>query len=782
MKIKRNYRHVAISIVGFLIGWVSLGTDLALSQLSRIDVVEATLDHLTSNFGWYYLKSLIYLMAVTIVSAGIAVVLRRVTFVKALTLVPETFFSLSILVLRSLHDPYLLSSPVPFLRLMAWLGVGAGLIYLFKNFAPSQRNPVSSEFLLGVVAFGVAFLWAAGFLGPRRHPVGDEPSYLMITHSLAQDYDINMNDDYHAAAYQRFYSGKYPMFTHLGYDGINYPHHSVGLPLILAPVYKVFLKSGNDELLVLAMRLCMGLIFAICAYQTLLLCKLLVPDSLLSAHFAVWTCFLSGPLIFFANEIYPEIVTALLLVISVRLILNFHGTIRFFHWIFIGVSAGFLPWLGIKYIPTAMALLCVAVFVSIKEKKSRAILISLGVPVLASAVVYLAFLYIHYRNLNPTVIYTGVIPGTGTACIRPGQPDFIELLDDRIGYLILFIWGMLLEQRIGILIYAPIYLFIISGIVMGYKADRKSTLILLVPPVTHIVLYGLQNNWGGYCPPNRQFVAVAPFFVCLVALGLRGIASRAVMYLSGAAGVFGWFIAWICLRNERWIYHTMNPHLSGGESGFLRAVSPDYALDLPRFFPLIMGDIRNHVPNIVWTLVFALIVAVVLLHKDSNSVKLSMPSWRFYVLLVVLTGTGMIYHWFFIPAGSFLVDDPNGFPSRKVILDDNHLGEGDGSFWIAGESITNLILGMPEKDTACSVDLYSLVPNYVHVNLGGTLHSVFLDGKNHANLKLLPRRAFERGGIWYVKFKLFSEKGVIPKDIMDSADTRFLGVHVRIER
>ncbi|MBN1355261.1 hypothetical protein JXA40_03215 [bacterium] len=763
-------------------GSLALGMDLALSHIHRIGIHPVELGEIETS----QIPSLIMgislagtvWMILSITTAG----LTKTGWRRAMIETAHCMTPLLILCLRCIEERYLMNSPAPMLRIIAWLCVG--VLYwrmLTVRFEYRIRKRIGRQAIAGLVLL-TGSIWAAGGFGPRRHPVGDEPAYLMIAHSLAQDGDINMNDDYHHRVYRLFYSGPYPMFTHLGYDGFNYPHHSIGLPLLLTPMYRLILTLGMDQWLVLIMRLCIVVIYTLCAVLTRELIHRLTGNRN-AATWCIAAFFLSGPMLFYSTEIYPEILSALLLVGSMHIGLFPPARSAPLRYFWVGASAAFLPWLGIKYIPTGLMLIAITILM-VRQHKSRFIrsLTALGLPVFLSGVVYAWFLYAHYRNFNPSVIYTGVIPGTGTPNILPGEPGFFEALPIHLNFIPRFVWGILIDQRIGILIMAPLYLLFLPGLIEGFRRRRLETAVLLILIGTHIGIYAWHNNWGGYCAPNRQFIAVGPLVATICGWGWISVSSAIGTAFRRIAVFWGWTAAWLLLVHERWLYHTMNPHLMGGESNMLRAFSPDYSLDLTTLFPLIMGNIQHSRVNWIWTIAFLAAAAFLFTGSPSRSGNKLFTPKTSLILLAVLLSTGMFICWYLPPLDDYhLVDFPDQTVRRMIILDRNHLGMEPDGFWVKGRSAARMLVAFSKPHTELGFDLYSLIPGPVTVDLGGRNRVIEMDGKYHAVFPMEPRRIFPRGDLFYSKLRIHAAEGISPGKAAGAEDTRFLGVFVSLK-
>src|SRR5262245_33313193 len=85
----------------------------------------------------------------------------------------------------------------------------------------------------------ISFLFYSAFtLLVRMVPTGDEPYYLLTTHSLVQDRDISIGENHKNRDYRIFYPGLLPGRATVGADGVRViPAHGMGLSLFLFPFY-----------------------------------------------------------------------------------------------------------------------------------------------------------------------------------------------------------------------------------------------------------------------------------------------------------------------------------------------------------------------------------------------------------------------------------------------------------------------------------------------------------------------------------------------------------------
>ncbi len=634
--------------------------------------------------------------------------------------------------------------------------------------------------LLSIMILALGTAWFAGVFGQRRKPVGDEPSYLMITHSIVSDFDVMLDNDYAAKPYLRFFPGEYPMFTHLGYDGKNYPHHSIGLPIILAPVYALA-QHGSDAFLVFSMRFAMLIIYVLLALAILRMIELFG----IGPGIAFWTTaagMLTGPMFFYSGEIYPETLAALIFVLVVTFLAHYGGRGRPVQWVAAGAGIAFLPWLGIKYIAAAAMLFIIAAICLLQESsKGRKSVAFLTMP-LISLLAYGLFLYTIYRNINPGVIYTGVHPGTSRQALPPGMPTFWSILPSRLVNMIFFAWGFFLEQRIGLFFLFPASIFAFYGIPAMLKQQRRPALVLLATIGAHFGIYAWHNNWGGYCPPNRQAISVIPLLLVPIAFGFDMAKHKWPKLLAVLYSLIGWRFTLTLLNNERWLYMTMNPDQIGGGATWFYNWSPLESDILIKFFPLLMGPEKRWISSIVWTIIFGVLIASISYFRSNHQTKLNdntgwvIRSASYAYLCAALICLAIVI-W--IPPHTVLSKSGAGWIEKVYSIDGSIAGNTGDGFWITGGTEGQLIVATSSPQKRMKYRIKSLTANQARM----------ITGKSSQNLDLAPEHwVFESikigpwkrwGGKRMASVSVNIETGIRPFQIDGkSIDNRFLGAYV----
>ncbi len=92
---------------------------------------------------------------------------------------------------------------------------------------------------------------------------GDEPHYLIISHSLLSDYDLRIENNHDEGHYRAFFTGQLPPhFLRRGLDEVIYSVHAPGRPALLLLGYAVAGAWGSVALVVLMAALAAALMFA----------------------------------------------------------------------------------------------------------------------------------------------------------------------------------------------------------------------------------------------------------------------------------------------------------------------------------------------------------------------------------------------------------------------------------------------------------------------------------------------------------------------------------------
>ena len=392
------------------------------------------------------------------------------------------------------------------------------------------------------LAFVVMTLLVPNVLTRLDPPSGDEPFYLMTATSLLKNHTLDETDVWADKDYENFYpsidkresptfKGWYPPVDPLPPHPSKTKHpdmliskHGLGLAVLVAPAYAL----GGRETVIHFLNLLAALLGA-----NLFMLGWEVSGRR-AAAWLVWLTFMfTTPVFCYAFLIFPELPAALFVVYAFRRArLAAHARL-------VGADAGavnnaaqlaavaccigILPWLHGRFLPVAIALfLYVLIGGAVRHWRSVgqqvARLNTAGVVAAALILVALAALYLMYY----IYFYGSPLPNT------QDHAGFNDPLLTLFGLL-----GLVFDAQWGLLIYSPVYLVAMVGLVQlrrGYGVGRLAErlargrsdlawLLLIILPY-YIIIANYKQWWGEWGPPARYLLSVVPLLAVPLAAAL----------------------------------------------------------------------------------------------------------------------------------------------------------------------------------------------------------------------------------------------------------------------
>ncbi len=355
----------------------------------------------------------------------------------------------------------------------------------------SPRRPSPVFFALPLLAYLALVPWSAA----RRQPDGDEPFYLLITHSLVHDRDADLANDYAGASWRAFMDR--PLEPQpgdpVGPRGQRYSRHNELLPMALAPAYAVGGKLGALAT--------MAAFAAALAWTTLRLARHYLPGRPGAALAAYALVAFTPPLLLYAHQVWVEVPAALLAMLALDRIRSAGGRPwRRRDWLGIGLPILLLPLLKIRFMLVALPLLLLAWW---RSGRPRGPVLALAALLAAVGGGILVYNHLHFGN--PLKIHT----------LDELEPTRYGALDYVLGGL-----GLFFDAGFGLFAAAPLWLLLLPAAAVLARRGRPLLADLAVLVLPYLLLVLPRPEWyGGWSPPFRY---------ALVALPLLGIAAASL--------------------------------------------------------------------------------------------------------------------------------------------------------------------------------------------------------------------------------------------------------------
>ncbi len=474
----------------------------------------------------------------------------------------------------SIHYPELLTG-VFFLGL--WAGKSA---LLFWTLYVRQKHTPATGILVFIVMlwfFGVHGSWHA----PAHRIHGDEPHYLLMAHSLVNDGDLNLHNQYINKDYSAFYSGvlEPKPSDYIAPNEIYSRGLGAVFPVFLAPFYAI----GGFRAVQTFMIFCAALLITQ-LYLLVLSSGLQAKHAFLSAAL-VASC---SPVLNYSSLIYPDIMAALLIVLGLRALQIPHIS-----------KAG-------RSVPTYVFLIS-TILIFTKFRYFVPVLL-LMIPVFIREIKRLR----SSIALVLSISLFGALYAVADRWLLSGDlfSNRFGDIDRIIRYLpslqsIRVIPGLLLDQESGLLIHAPLYFLAIAGIRL-YNGNRNSTYWFAVwgVPFTMLSLLG-HFAWHSLpTPPLRYLLPVLPPTAIFIAAAIENWRQRSRLFrlVAGISISVSWIHVWMLSLKPEW-----QINLADGTAKILSELSQIVRYPLPALFPSV---IRVNSALVPWLFILTMMLLI----------------------------------------------------------------------------------------------------------------------------------------------------------------------------
>lgn len=428
------------------------------------------------------------------------------------------------------------------------------------------RVPVAF-FLLPLVVYLALLPWQAG----KRPPDGDEPFYLLLTHSLAHDFDAELGNNYAAADWQAFMDR--PIEPQPGDPrgpaGEVYSRHNLLLPLVLAPAYRLGGRWG-------AMAM-MAVLTAALAWQVLSLARRRGSAGAALTAYAVVA--FGPPLLVFSYQIWIEIPAALVVALLLGRIRVLPRDARALQLLVVVVLLALLPLLKLRLGLVALPLAVLAVYrlrPAARAMVAGGLAAVLGVVLLHNLLRYGNLLKIHsWSELDVISSSLGDVANGGV--------------------------GMFYDCAFGLFPNAPIWALLIPAVWLLLRRQDLLLGELALVAVPYLAVLVPRVEWyGGWSPPFRYPLVFLPLLALVLVPLLEHRRRPGLRALIVALGALTVVLSVIWVVEPGWTYN-----FADGRTRLLDQAGVRLGADVARLFP---STVRYRTATWVWPLASVLLI------------------------------------------------------------------------------------------------------------------------------------------------------------------------------
>jgi hypothetical protein len=618
------------------------------------------------------------------------------------------------------------------IKLVQWHSRGRLRDFWEKSLSRFTRLSVPKKlFILFLVAFLIYHFCAYFYVSKGLAYSGDEPYYLMTTHSLYQDGDINLAKNYLDHDYFHFYPKElYPdlrlrAYARFGKKGTDYvwPINQPGVSVLVLPYYWLS-QQFQGRTLIYIIKVSLSIWAVLLGLQIFLFAREFWENEKISLLLWVLYSF-SAPILFYAFHLYPEVPIALFSVYIFRKVRSIRS-ISFGYYFFLGFLLALFPWFGLKYNMVMWPLLLVSIYFLLKNHKARwKIFAFLAFPVV-SAVLFAFYTKELYGTFYPMAIYEGVLTPERMQAFREMIMNIPVMLriDSFLDYF--------LDQRDGLLLYSPIYFFIFLGGIEAFRRSKKDLLALLFISLPYLLNYAFFSHRQGHSPQGRVLANISWIGAIFIGYFLVHNRKRLYSFLFWLSSVIGLVFVVLLLQNPQFLYQPTTHQFTfrGGELFMYLSNLHFYLPDLlPSFIKV---NNLGYVPNYIWLVIILAFIAGYVLKRNQPR-KMTPSTLRpFRPSLFTLCGLAVFFLWFVLFPRSTLL-----FPTRAA--------------YSSGERISYYDLGrhvqMKEDEPGrftITKDVHALDLHFTSWREIENLKIEFgsLAGKYQVNLKLFDQEIF----------------------------------------
>jgi hypothetical protein len=491
----------------------------------------------------------------------------------------------------------------------------------FERFASrfgalSRRKKLVALFLVAFLVYNAA---AFILVAQGTEFSGDEPNYLIMADSLYYDRDINLANNYAGEDWFHFYSKKDHPRLKLGIYGRSgkkgpghiYPINLPGISFLMLPFYGLS-QIVSGKLLIFILKGSLSVWAALLGIQLYLFAEEKWKRERTSL--TLWAVYsFTAPVFFYAVHLYPEVPIAFMGLLIYRKVSS-DRPLKLFQYFGLGLLLATFFWFGVKYNLIFWPLLIVSAYHLLKTHGARLELAAfLAFPVISTAFFYL-YVYSLYGTFSPFSIYEGVMTAEQFQAWK--RIVLTVPLRERIDAFL----DYFLDQRDGLLLYAPFYAFAFLGLIEMFRKAKREFFFLLAIALPFVLNYGFFTHRQGFSPQARVLMPVS--WVAIIAIGWF-LAQNDKPFFGGAFRTLvlaGVAVTLVLLFHPSFLYQPTT-HEFTERPGDIFVFLGNMRVFLPPYLPsFIKVNNVGYLPNTIWIMaVLGFVLAYILIKRKKEA-------------------------------------------------------------------------------------------------------------------------------------------------------------------
>jgi hypothetical protein len=455
------------------------------------------------------------------------------------------------------------------------------LVWRIKNTVKTGKLKEKGVFLYLLALFFVFNISLSLWFGYANEPTGDEPVYLLVTHSMLYDRDMDLRNNYENRDYKGFYSRDLqPQGDNLNVNGKMYPKHPAMFSAIIAPFYLIGRAAGVSVFMCALSALLAALMFYM-AFKINNSMEAALAVSLL-AGFTV-------PVFLYVNLVSTDILCAVIMTASFALCRFKPEKVLLFSFIMAAAV-----WVHIRIVPIYAVIALLFLF---KHRSKPYDILKFGLVQALSFAAFFTFNLVFYRDFIPY------------ASLQTSQMKFGEIFFKGL-------FAYFFDRQIGLFSCAPFYIICFPGMYFLFKKSPKIAVELVLVFVPYYLIIALSECWGcGNASPRYLlpvlFVPVAAAAATIAEIKQK-VSKNAVFLLSAASLLIGFVFA--AVPWFRW-------DRTGHDSWLVYLLSKFTGFNFSAIFPSFMNTDGHTTYALAFWVLFAAAITAIIIFGEKNRIS-----------------------------------------------------------------------------------------------------------------------------------------------------------------